>query len=317
MIAKQSCSSKWLVIVNPNAGRGRGLKDWRLIVSLIQSFNIPIHAEFTNARKHAIDLTSHGIKNGFRNIIAVGGDGTMNEVVNGCFKQKVCSTKSLTIGMISVGTGNDWGRMFSIPTAYEEAIKIIKQKNVLLQDTGVVQYHLGEKKEKRYFINIAGLGFDAMVVRRTNSQKDKGKGGKTLYFWNLLRSLMTYKHTPTNIVIDGKKYNNKLFTMSLGIGKYSGGGMMQTPNAIPDDGLFDITVMNKMRKGEIIRNLKRLYNGTILEHSKIDGYTGKDILIHADKLIHVEADGESLGHSPVVFNIIPRSINVVYNKLPA
>ncbi len=313
MTIKNGDSQQWLVIVNPNAGRGRGLKDWSLISSLLQKHNISFHAEFTNAKKHAIELTADGIAKGYRKIIAVGGDGTINEVVNGCFEQKVCLPKSLAIGMITVGTGNDWGKMFGIPIDYEESIRILKKKDTILQDTGVVHYFLGEKQEKRYFINIAGLGFDALVVRRTNAQKEKGIGGKTLYFWNLLTSLIAYKNISANIVIDGKKYDNKLFTMSLGIGKYSGGGMMQTPNAVPDDGLFDITVINKIRKGEVIRNLKMLYDGTILNHPKIDGYTGKDVMIDAEKLVHLEADGESLGHSPIEFKIIPKSINIVHN----
>lgn len=313
MSTNKETSEQWLVIVNPNAGRGRGLKDWRLISSLLQKYHFSFHPEFTNAKKHAIELTLNGIAHGYRRIIAVGGDGTMNEVVNGCFEQKVCPQRSLSIGMITVGTGNDWGKMFGIPSNYEEAIRILKRYNTILQDTGVVQYFLGEEKEKRYFINIAGLGFDALVARRTNAQKEKGMGGKTLYFWNLLTSLITYRHISANIVIDGKKYDNKLFTMSLGIGKYSGGGMMQTPNAVPDDGLFDITVINKIGKGDVIRSIKMLYNGTILNHPKVDGYTGKDVMIETEKLIHLEADGESLGHSPLEFKIIPKSINVVHN----
>ena len=86
---------------------------------------------------------------------------------------------------------------------------------------------------------------------------------------------------------------------------------MQTPGAIADDGLFELTLIKRMRKGEIIRSLKRLYNGTILDHPKVEGYTGSKIKIDSDPLIHVEADGESLGHSPIEFNILPRSINIV------
>jgi len=127
---------------------------------------------------------------------------------------------------------------------------------------------------------------------------------------------MMYKHTKTEIEIDGQHISDDVFTISLGIGKYSGGGMMQTPNAVHDDGLFDITVIKKMRKGEIIRNLKLLYDGTILSHPKIEGYTGKEISITSDPIIHVEADGESLGHSPIKFQILPRSIKVVYGNLP-
>ncbi|MBA7573602.1 putative lipid kinase YtlR [subsurface metagenome] len=306
----------WLIIVNPNAGLGRGKKDWDCIDSLLKKHKISYQTEFTKARKHAIELTARGIRQGFRNIVAVGGDGTMNEVVNGCFNQNICRTQSLTLSMIAVGTGNDWGKMFSIPASYEEAIVLIKNKSFRLQDIGVVEFCQGAKIEKRYFINIAGLGFDALVVKKTNDQKDKGKGGNALYFWNLLKCLMSYRPTLTHIIIDGQKINNELFTMSLGIGKYSGGGMMQTPNAVPDDGLFDITLIKKMRKGEIIRNLKKLYDGSILEHPKIEGYTGKVIHVDADPVVHAEADGESLGHSPVEFKIIPKSINIVYGNYP-
>jgi diacylglycerol kinase family enzyme len=218
--------------------------------------------------------------------------------------------------MITVGSGNDWGRMFGIPTGYEEAIRLIARNNCRLQDTGAVHYYHGTRTEKRYFINIAGLGFDAMVVKRTNKQKELGRSGKTIYFWNLLRSLIAYRHTKTEIVIDGKAINNEVFSISLGIGRYSGGGMMQTPNAIADDGLFDITIVKRMRKAEIIRSLKKLYDGSILDHPKIEGYTGKVVLIDSDPPIHLETDGESLGHSPIKFQIFSKSINIIYNNFP-
>ena len=218
--------------------------------------------------------------------------------------------------MITVGTGNDWGKLFGIPLHYEKSIQIIREQKVRLQDAGIVYYYHGTVRDKRYFINIAGLGFDAVVVKRTNIQKDKGKKGKAVYLLNLLKSLLFYSHTSTSVEIDGKIIRNDVFTISIGIGRFSGGGMMQTPKAIPDDGLFDITIIKKMRKGEVIRSLKMLYDGSILDHPKIEGYTGKDILIDSDPLIHVEADGESLGHSPIEFKILPKSINIVYEQYP-
>jgi YegS/Rv2252/BmrU family lipid kinase len=312
-MGEQENQPGWLVIVNPNAGHAKGSKDWGKIESILSRYGLNFRAHFTNARHHATQITIDGIEQGYRKIIIVGGDGTMNEAVNGCFMQTACPTADITLSIITVGTGNDWGRLFGIPFDYEEAIKIIKNGSLHLQDTGIVEYYHGAQKEHRYFINIAGLGFDAVVVNRTNIQKDKGRGGKTIYLWNLLRSLLTYKHTEVDVLIDGTPIRNKVFTISLGIGKYSGGGMMQTPNAITDDGLFDITIINKIRKGDVIMSLKMLYDGTIYQHPKIEGYTGKHILIDSDPLIHLEADGESLGHSPIEFNIIPKSINVIYN----
>jgi len=316
MLASTQKTDAWYVIVNPNAGKGLGNKDWHKIESLMKENSLQYHEKFTRSRGHAIQLTYDGIKKGYRNIIAIGGDGTMNEVVNGCFSQEICPTEDLYLSIITVGTGNDWGRMFGIPTDYQEAIRVISEKKTCLHDTGIVHYHHGSRREKRFFINIAGLGFDALVAQRTNRQKEKGHSGKALYMWNLLRSLMAYRHTQAEVVIDGNRINNKIFTISLGIGRYSGGGMMQTPGAIHDDGLFDITIIKKMRKGEVIRNLKLLYNGKILTHPKVEGYTGKDILIDSDPLIHLEVDGESMGHSPFEFQIIPKSINIVHNGIP-
>jgi YegS/Rv2252/BmrU family lipid kinase len=303
--------SLYFVIVNPNAGKGRGKKDWFQIEDILLQHCIQYEFCFTEARRHAILLTHEAIKRGFRSFIVVGGDGTMNEVVNGAFAQKICHTSEITLGMITVGTGNDWGKLFGIPLNYEEAVKIISKGCRKLQDAGLVHYYYGTSRQKRYFINIAGLGFDAVVVKRTNLQKLKGRSGKAVYFYNLLKSLLLYNHTRVMVDIDGLHLDNEVFTISIGIGKYSGGGMMQTPFAEPDDGLFDITIVKKIRKGEIIRSLAKLYNGTILDHPKIEGYKGKDILIDSDPLIHLEADGESLGHSPFEFAILPQSIGII------
>jgi YegS/Rv2252/BmrU family lipid kinase len=305
---------RWLVVVNPNAGRGRGLKDWKQIDALLKRHMVSADVKFTERKRHAIEIVDKGIKEGYRNIVAVGGDGTMNEVVNGVLSQQYTPSQQITLAMITVGTGNDWGKMFGIPGDYEGAIRLIKEFRTCLTDAGVVDYNSDTGQGRRYFINIAGLGFDAVVVSKTNAQKDKGRSGKAIYFYNLLKSLLFYKHTHTDVIIDGRLLSNQTFTISLGIGRYSGGGMKQTPNAIHDDGLFDITIIKRMRKGEIIRSLKKLYDGTILDHPKIEGHTGKNILIKSIPQIHLEADGESLGYSPIEFNIIPDAVNVVYNQ---
>lgn len=310
-MGKLKITGEWHIIVNPNAGKKKGKKDWNLISDLLNHYDIPFTHVFTEAKHHAMQLAADAISKGIRKILVVGGDGTMNEVVNGIFRQQQIPTTEIILGMLTVGTGNDWGRMFNIPMDYEGAIRVIKNEDTFLQDTGVIKFYSGTDVRERYFINIAGLGFDALVVKRSNRQKEKGHSSKTLYLWALLRSLLFYKHTSTSIEIDGKKIKNDTFSISLGIGKYSGGGMMQTPGAIADDGLFELTLIKRMRKGEIIRSLKRLYNGTILDHPKVEGYTGSKIKIDSDPLIHVEADGESLGHSPIEFNILPRSINIV------
>jgi YegS/Rv2252/BmrU family lipid kinase len=306
----------WLVIVNPNAGRKKGVKDWKQISSLLDHYRLNYLPVFTERPKHAIVLSRNYIVEGYRHILVVGGDGTMNEVVNGVFRQKACRTTDITLGMITVGTGNDWGRMFDIPSTYREAIRTILRSNTILQDVGKVKYLYNNSKKKRYFVNIAGLGFDAEVVRKSNSLKEKGRGGALLYLVTIFRSLMNYKHVNAMISVDGLAVENQIFSLNVGICKFSGGGMIQVPNAIPDDGLFDMTVINSMPKLRVIRSLRRLYNGTINDHPKVDSYTGKSIRVESSDTIHLETDGETLGHTPIEFSIIPKSVRVITGFLP-
>ncbi len=303
---------EWFAIVNPNAGNGKGNKDWGRIASLFGKENIALVSNFTSGKGHAIELAGNAVRNGFRRIISVGGDGTLNEVINGIFKQKQCSTKEITVGMIPVGTGNDWGRMFGIPLVYEGAVDVIRENKVMLHDIGVVSYHNGSEQQVRYFINIAGLGFESLVVKKTNKQKEKGRSSQTIYFYNLLSSLLSYRKIKADIIIEGKKITNNIFSINVGNGRYCGGGMRQTPDALPDDGLFDITVIRDIGKIEVIKNLKLLYDGTIMSHPKIDGYRSDKLRVESESLLYLEADGESLGHTPVEFNIIPAAVNIVY-----
>jgi diacylglycerol kinase (ATP) len=305
---------EWLVIVNPNAGKRRGQKDWRKISALLYKENLAYKVEFTERKGHAIILVQKAIIMGYRRIIIVGGDGTLNEAVNGIFTNTSCPTTDFSLALIPVGTGNDWGRMFGIPLDYEKAVKIISENRTLLHDIGLVTCYNGDEKENRYFINIAGLGFESVVVRKTNIQKDKGRGGKLIYFYNLLTSLLKYQNTKATIIKDGETIYSDVFSINVGNGRYCGGGMRQTPEAVPDDGFLDMTVINGIGKLEIIRKLKILYDGSILSHPKINGYRCRNIKVSSDSLLFVEADGESLGHTPAEFSIIPAGINIVYGN---
>jgi len=309
---ESSSTEQWLVIVNPNAGSGKGQKDWHKISSLLRKYNLEFSAKFTESKGHAINCTREGIKTGYRKIISVGGDGTLNEIVNGIFLNDTCSPSDLSIAVIPVGTGNDWGRMFGITHDYESAIRIIKENKLMKHDIGLISFFSGKEQNNRYFINIAGLGFESMVVRKTNNQKENGRSGKAIYLYNLLTCLISYSNTRAEVVIDGEKTVSDVFSMNVGNGRYCGGGMRQTPDARPDDGVFDVTVINGIGKFEIIRNLKILYDGTILSHPKIRGYKCRNIKVSSDTLIYAEADGETLGHTPLEFNIFPAALNIIY-----
>jgi YegS/Rv2252/BmrU family lipid kinase len=307
---------KWMVIVNPHAGVGKGEKDWGKIYDILVKYDIPFDSVFTKHKEHAISLTTKYIKKGYRKFIVAGGDGTLNEVLNGIFYQKNIPTADFLLSMIPVGTGNDWCRMFNIPFKYTGAVKAIKNEKVFTQDIGKVHYHNSKTLRKRYFINVAGMGYDAIVAAKTNKDKEMGRGGVLTYLKNLISSLLFYKHSNTEVIIeDGKEhFKDKTFSLSVGICKYNGGGMMQLPHAIADDGLLDMTHIKKLGKLTVLKEVKNLYDGSFVNHPKVDTYTGKSFKISSEPPISLEVDGESLGHSPFEFEIIPKSLRVVTGK---
>lgn len=303
--------AEWFVIVNPNAGRRKGEKDWLEIARLLTEAQLKFTAVFTDCPNHAVKLSRKYIEAGFRKIIVVGGDGTLNEVVNGVFSQRKFAPHEIILSMIPVGTGNDWGRSFNIPSNYKDAINVIVKGKLFLQDIGKVTYTIKDKLQSRYFINMAGLGFDALVAKKTNKQKEKGKSGPFSYLINLVTSLVVHKSTVTNIIIDGKPVNEDIFSMSVAICKYNGGGMKQSPDAIADDGLFDVTLITKVTRMTVIRNVLKLYDGSFVKLAQVKQFKGQTVKIDSSPELFLETDGESLGHTPMNFEIIPRCINVI------
>jgi len=301
-----------LVIVNPNAGVKKGARDWPAIDRLLKAEGFVYDTVMTGHRDHAMHLASEYIEKGLRKIIVVGGDGTMNEVVNGIYLQKTVSPSEISLGMIPVGTGNDWCRTFAIPFDYHNAIQILKKEKTFLQDVGKISYFKKETQLTRYFINIAGMGYDALVAKKTNLMKEKGKGGPLTYLFFVFAGLLQYKFIEAVIDVDGQQvFKGEIFSMNVGICKYNGGGMMQVPFAIPDDGFLDVTLIIKTSKFAVLRYAGKLYDGTLVNLPIVKTYRGQTIRIRSTGRLYLEADGESLGHSPFVYEILPRGLKVV------
>jgi YegS/Rv2252/BmrU family lipid kinase len=301
-----------LIIVNPNAGVKKGARDWPAIERLLKEDGFIYDAVLTLRRDHAKQIASEYIEKGYRKIIVVGGDGTMNEVVNGIYMQKAVSPSEISLGMIPVGTGNDWCRTFAIPFDYPKAVQILKREKTFLQDVGKISYFKKETQLTRYFINIAGMGYDALVAKKTNLMKEKGKGGPLTYLFFVFAGLFQYKFIEAIIDIDGQQvFKGEIFSMNVGICKYNGGGMMQVPFAIPDDGLLDVTLIVKTSKFAVLRYAGKLYDGTLVNLPIVKTYRGQTIRIRSTGRLYLEADGESLGHSPFVYAILPRGLKVI------
>ena len=308
-------TSKWFAIVNPVAGSGKGLDDWPVISRLLRANGIMPDFAFTERKYHAIELAVEAVNNGYRKILVVGGDGTIHEVVNGLFIQTAAPTQEVLLSVIAVGTGNDWIRMFGIPRKYSEAIRAIVEGHSFLQDVGHISYLKSHVPQSRYMANVAGIGFDGFVNKQYNRLKDEGKYSKRLYIWSLFKSIMRYSSTGVKLWIDGELVvNDLIYSGTIGIGKYNGGGMIQMPDAVADDGLFDVTVIRKISRLGVLRRFMKLFNGKIYKIRKVSLYRGRRIRIESSPEIRVEVDGEALGFSPFEFEVIDRAIRVVVSE---
>ena len=308
-----SVQKEWFVILNPHAGSGRGKQDQKLIFQILHESGMKFSHAVSEFPKHTVALTIQAIKNGFRNLIVAGGDGTLNEVVNGIFTQNYCSPETIVVGMIPVGTGNDWIKTFGIPNRYKDAVQVILQGKSMFQDIGRIIFNGNDTSNLCYFANMAGFGFDAMVAEKTNRLKNKGRKGLGLYLQALGSSFFNYRTRKIRIVIDHLEIEDFIFSVSIGIGKYNGGGMMQAPAAIPDNGLFQLTIIRKIGLFGILRNLAGLYSGEFVNDRRVSTHSAYHISISAAQTITGEADGELLGDNNFEIEMQSQKLCVIYN----
>jgi diacylglycerol kinase (ATP) len=302
---------KFIAIINANSGKGRGKKDWHLISSLLTEAGILFDFVFTEYKMHAYELIQEYAFKGFANFIAVGGDGTLNEMANGIMEQKYLPISEISLGVIPVGKGNDWCRSFGIPFDYAKSVRIIKEGFTVMQDVGKVYYYQDDKKFHRYFVNVAGMGFDAAVAKKANIEKERGgNAGELAYFKHIFSCLMNYKSKLTKFMVDGSGLETQVFSMNVGIGRFNGGGMEQLPDADPSDGIFDINIIKKISVLQVLIQVRRLFDGTIKKMPQVEQLKGTHIQIESESPVELEADGESLGHSPFEFELLPECLRV-------
>ncbi|WP_339662251.1 diacylglycerol kinase family protein [uncultured Polaribacter sp.] len=301
-------SNSWFIIANPTSGNRNFSKQWKEIQQLLTAKKIDFSVAFTQFSKHEIKLVDTAINQGFRNIISIGGDGTLHHVVNGIMLQRYVKTSDITIAVIPLGTGNDWIKTYNIPNNIEKAIEIIHQKKTILQDIGVLE---SKNKTITYFNNVAGLGYDGYIVNKIHSFK---KFGAIAYLLAGISGLLFYKKSNFKIIFDDNILETNCLMTLFGICKFSGGGMQFTKDVNPLDGLFDITIAKNLNFIDLIYNIKKLHNGNIVHHKKVETYKTKEItVIPQTTKPFIQADGELVGIGKVTAKIIEKAVNFVVN----
>ena len=241
-------------------------------------------------------------------VVSVGGDGTINEIVNGL--HIAGSNGDVVLGIISTGTGSDYIKSLGVPRNYEEACKLLLSPKKRRVDLGVAEYSVNGHREKRLFVNFAGMGFDAEVVRRT-TQQFKQLGGMGSYLCGVLTTVLAYRNRDIELNVDGNALGRKVCTVIMNIGRYGGGGMNTAPEAKLDDGLFDVMVIGDVSKPDLVCSLPRIYKGTHVTHPKVNMMRAKSIDLIAKQPMYLQADGDLLGQAPASFRILPMALNVV------
>jgi YegS/Rv2252/BmrU family lipid kinase len=300
--------NSWFIIANPTAGNKVFNKQWKEIKTQLSLNNISYSFAFTAFSKHEIELVQQAIQKGFRKIISVGGDGTLHHVVNGIMLQTYVKTSDITIGVIPIGTGNDWVKTYNIPNNTTEAVKIIKKNSTTLQDVGLCET---ANNTINYFVNVAGLGFDGYVIYKLNNFKKFGAIG---YLLAGINSLLSYNTSKFKIFVDDKIIETNSLLTIVGICKYAGGGLQFTNNVDPADGLFDITIAKNLKIITILFNINKLFTGSLYKLKEISTYKSSKITIEtSNTTTYIQADGELIGTNKVSFSVVNKAINFVVN----
>ncbi|HUM47869.1 MAG TPA: diacylglycerol kinase family lipid kinase [Chitinophagales bacterium] len=302
---------KWFVLVNPAAGGYKAEKAWPHISEGLKKENIDFQFQFSRSATDILKVIGDALQQGFRKFIAVGGDGTLNLMINGLFQHSAIQTNTLTIAIIPVGTGNDWIRTQRIPKSHGRAILLIGQGNTFFHDVGKICLHRNDSVFTKYFINIAGFGFQGLVAERIEGVSSGIKKGIFAFVLGIFDALFRYDVTRVWIKMDEKKLEGLIYNVNTGICKFCGGGMKMTPDAITDDGLFDITIVKKISRAEVILNIPGLFNGRFLKNKKVSQYRARKISIVSTPLMPVECDGEVLGYGNAEVEILEKAIRVI------
>lgn len=305
-------------IINPKARNGYCFKIWQKIEAMLKNEKVTYLAFFTEYPGHAKMLANQIASQNLEQklVVAVGGDGTIHEVMNGIVKNK-----NITLGFIPGGSGNDFSRGFHIPSDPKDALlfilRLLKKEGHFI-DLGKISF---EDQSEHFFINNMGAGFDALISYEVNQSQMKAvlnklSLGRLVYVYVLLKKLFTYKTATIDLSIDGKKHIfEQTWFVTVSNQPYYGGGMKIAPNAVPDDGRMEVTVAHQLSKLKLLLVFISVFWGKHVHFKEVKTFTGKDISIQSDSSLLIHADGEHIGYTPIKIRLQSKALQVLTRKL--
>ncbi len=299
-------------VVNPRSGNGATGRRWPRLEAEARAHFRDLAVGFTTEPMHAAELARNALNAGYRTIVAVGGDGTLNEVVNGFFGpggQPVAPDAA--VGILPQGTGGDFRRTAKVPASWSRAVRHIATAPVRRVDAGRVLFraHDGTQKE-RFFLNVASVGVPGAVDEEVN-RSSKLLGGQLSFMIASFRTLMRFRDPVVRFSIDGGPVEQMPITaLAMGNGQYFGGGMRVAPGAILDDGLFHGTLWTGYTLLDFVVRAHTVYSGSHVSSPRTRVFTARKVTVESDERVLLDIDGEQPGTLPATFEILPGVINL-------
>jgi YegS/Rv2252/BmrU family lipid kinase len=291
-------------LVNPASANGKTGKRWPEIARAAHAAGLRGEAIFSERPGQLGDLAREAADEGATLLVVVGGDGTIHEVVNG-----IAGREGIELALIPCGTGWDFARTHEVPKRLDGALRIAKDGQARPFDLGRATYRADGSEQTAWFANMASVGMSGAVAAKANSTT-KALGAKTSYLYALGTVFARWKNVELRVRVDEEERNGLMEDTIVAVGRYLAGGMMITPDAEPDDELFDVLLIGDLTKTELVRVMPKIYRGTHLPHPKGEVIRGRTVSIEADDPLPIQLDGEQPGTTPVRFEIAPAAIRL-------
>ncbi len=301
---------KCVFLVNPASANGTTGKRWPELARRADAVGLHGDTLFSERAGQLGELAREAALGGATLLVVVGGDGSVNEVVNGL----VGLPTQPEIALVPRGTGWDFSRTFGIPRKIEDAARVALEGDVRVIDAGKVAYRAWDGSDGScYFANVASAGIGGAVAQRAN-ETTKVLGGKASYLLATLAVFARWKPSDVRLTVDAETREGRMLEVLVANAKYLGGGMKMFPDSEPDDGILDVLTLGDITKADLVRTMPKLYRGTHLPHPKAELLHGKSVTIETDAPMPIQLDGEQPGTTPISFEIVPNALRL---RVPA
>jgi YegS/Rv2252/BmrU family lipid kinase len=297
--------SRTAFLVNPAAEGGSVGRRWPELAHRAANLGLTGDALLSERPGQLGELAARAVDEGASLVVAVGGDGTVNEVA-----QSLAGRERVDLAVIPRGTGGDFVRTYGIPRRLEDAVAVARDGQARAIDLGRASYRAwAGREEQSYFANIASAGMSGAIAKRTN-ETSKALGGKVSYLWATFTVFARWRNDDVLVTVDGERREGRMHDVVVANGRFFGGGMMICPEADPGDGLFDVLLIGDLTKRDLLLTLPKTYRGRHLPHPKAELLRGAVVEVDAPQPLPVELDGEQPGTTPVRFEIVPKALRL-------